>query len=122
MIAVWVLQSDRPGPVHGLAFFLWLLVGVPVIHALRKTVSGVLRWDGQQWSWEAGTSLLVGRAIRRLDWQGALLLEFCPVDGRTLWLWPERRMDPLRWGDLRRALQASLTADAHPMGDRVQQP
>jgi hypothetical protein len=120
VIAFWAMQSGRPAPVHGLALLLWLLVGGLVVHALCQNVSGVLRWDGQQWNWEAGSGRVVGRAFRQLDWQGALLVEFCPLDGRPLWLWPERRMDPLRWDDLRRALQASMAADARPVGGEAQ--
>ncbi len=116
VIAVWLLQAG-PAAVHGLAGASWLLAGLPVLHALRQRTRGVLRWDGQQWSWEAGDRRLVGRAIRRVDWQGALLLEFLPIGGRAVWLWPERRMDPLRWDDLRRALQGPFPANDLPTGE-----
>jgi hypothetical protein len=120
VLAAWVMHGGQSASVHGVALLLWLLTSLPVFHALRQTASGMLRWDGQQWTWEAGNHRLAGRTLRRLDWQAVLLLEFRSADGATLWLWPERRTAPLRWDDLRRALQAAPAADPALAGDGAQ--
>jgi len=102
--AAWALQSDRISPVHGLAGLLWLSGAGLVYAELRRPAEGLLGWDGQSWTWEAQGLRHDGEIRARLDWQQGLLLEFRPVAGRGLWLWPERRMAPLMWDGLRRAV------------------
>lgn len=61
------------------------------------------------WSW-ISDAYRNGVALRRVervyDLQGAMLLRLHNADGARTWVWVERRGDPARWLDLRRALMA----------------
>lgn len=108
--AAWILPSDQFSAAHGLALILWLCAAGLVYAELRRQAEGLLGWDGQSWSWEAQGRRHVGTLRARLDWQRGLLLEFHPWDGRGFWIWPERRMAPLIWDGLRRAVYAPAVA------------
>lgn len=66
--------------------------------------SGLWRWHRQQASpdFSAGVPMPWVQVV--LDGQSLLLLRLRNPDGVWLWLWLERRRDPARWVDLRRAL------------------
>jgi len=113
--AFWVLQSDDFSAAHGLALILWL-GGAWLVHTeLRREPEGLLAWDGQAWNWETQGVQCVGGLRPRLDWQQGLLLEFQSLDGRSFWLWLERRMAPLMWESLRRAVYAPTTPTSRPL-------
>jgi hypothetical protein len=78
-----------------------------VLRSARSSLTGVLRWDGQNWQWESSGKALGGKVVPRLDWQGGVLLELRTTDHRVLWLWLERSVEPLHWDALRRALWAN---------------
>jgi hypothetical protein len=103
---LWAWQADFPGLPQGAVWLAWVLCAAAVAIEFRRPCQGLLRWDGQDWQWEAAGHGQAGAALVRLDWQAGLLLEFRALDGRTAWLWPERRTAPLHWDALRRALYA----------------
>ncbi|MEK9802187.1 MAG: hypothetical protein VW475_02130 [Curvibacter sp.] len=102
----WAWQSATPAVVSGLLLLgSGLLLAWALGCALRPPV-GQLAWDGQTWRWPSGQAAQPGAVRVRLDLQQALLLEFRPARGRGVWLWLERRLAPLHWDDLRRAVHA----------------
>jgi hypothetical protein len=108
----WAYQADHLSAAHGLALLLWLAGSSLAWFELRRPTHGLLSWDGQSWSWEAGRLRAQGRVQARLDWQRGLLLEFRGLDARRHWLWVERRMAPLAWDGLRRAVYAVTVPEA----------
>lgn len=102
--ALWIRDAGRIGWPQGLALLLWLLTGALALRSLRAAPEGSLRWDGQQWNWQAGSNSLSGTVRPALDLQPWILLEFRPHAGASRWFWLARATDPTRWDALRRAL------------------
>jgi hypothetical protein len=73
---------------------------------------GLLRFDGQYWSWSGRASQAAARAQVGLDLQGLMLLRLVEVGRPGRWLWLERRTDPSRWTALRRAVYSRAPATA----------
>jgi toxin CptA len=94
-----------------LVLLLWLAPACLAVWACLRPARGQLAWDGQSWSWEDRGGRQVGSLHVRLDWQSGLLLEFQPLQGWVVWLWPERGMAPAFWDGLRRAVFAPPVAD-----------
>lgn len=74
-----------------------------------RSPTGVLRWDGLEWTWEEGGGVEAGRPAVALDLQSRLLLHWRAHDGRARWLWPERASDQSHWDALRRAIYSSAS-------------
>lgn len=70
----------------------------------RGARSGELRFDGLQWSLSGAQPVPAARAELCLDLQFLLLLRLVAPEGPRCWLWLERRAQPSRWPDLRRAV------------------
>ena len=104
--AVWAWPSERLNLVQGVAWLLWLAAAAAAVFAWRRPATGILRWDGERWNWDAASGEETGTVQPRLDWQHGLLLEFTATAGRRCWLWPRRSAAPLYWDALRRALYA----------------
>jgi hypothetical protein len=90
----------------GLAWCGWVASS---LWAWGRQPHGQLSWRAGTWSWVSeayreGVGLL--RVERVYDLQGAILLRLHNADGARTWVWVERRGDPARWHDLRRALIA----------------
>ena len=83
-----------------------------VHRALRGALAANLCFDGQHWSLSsAGARPIVAAAVA-LDLQSFLLVRLQGAGTRSQWCWLERRADPLRWNDVRRALHARLPSPA----------
>ena len=80
--------------------------GLLAFQAWRRTPDGNLHWDGQAWNWTAGAALVGGTIGVHLDLQFCMVLSLRMADGTRVWLWPERRSNPMRWNALRRAVFA----------------
>jgi hypothetical protein len=106
----WLQAAEHMGPLHGLAVLLWLMACLLTLREEFGQQEGFLHWDGQQWSRDAAAGNQVGVPRVRLDFQYWLLLEFRSDDGRSVWLWPDRKVAPQRWDALRRALYAGSPA------------
>jgi toxin CptA len=108
----WVQQS---GPVdwrQGLFAVTLLIYGLVDVLAWRRTPTGTLHWDGQVWGWTEMTQSLSGAVTVHLDLQFCMVLSLQSENGSRIWLWPERRRDPVRWSALRRAV-FSRAASGH---------
>ena len=110
-------QFDSIGWRQGLLLACVALAGFAVRRMLASPPA-VLAFDGQHWSLSGAASLAsVDIAI---DLQSLLLVRLTVAAGASQWRWLERRADPSRWQDLRRALYArppsadSATAPAVP--------
>lgn len=73
---------------------------------------GLLRFDGQYWSWSGRAPQAAARAQVGLDLQGLMLLRLVEAGRPGRWLWLERRTDPSRWTALRRAVYSRAPATA----------
>ena len=83
--------------------------------SMRAQATGVLRWDGRNWSFE-GSALLSQpmvplRALVHLDLQTILLVRLRSPQGSSRWLWLARAAAPGHWQPLRRALFARAPAE-----------
>lgn len=74
--------------------------------------AGLLRFDGQYWSWAGRTPQAAARAQVGLDLQALMLLRLVEPGRRSRWLWLERRADPARWAALRRAVYSRAPTPA----------
>jgi toxin CptA len=81
--------------------------------------AGLLRFDGQYWSWSGQRPQSAARAWVGLDLQALMLLKLVEPGRPQRWLWLERRADPARWTALRRAVysRAPATAADEPSSD-----
>lgn len=112
--AWWLRQIDAVG------WRQWLFVGVllgacgAAAVAWRHSGRGTLRWDGQSWHWNGAFALTPAVLTVHLDGQFFLLLGLRSDTGKRLWLWPERRLDVMRWSALRRAVFSRAAAPRDP--------
>lgn len=74
--------------------------------------AGLLRFDGQYWSWPGRAPQAAARAQVGLDLQVLVLLRLVEPGRRPCWLWLERRADPSRWATLRRAVYSRAPTTA----------
>lgn len=103
---LWLTQVDRAGWRQGLFALSYLVSCTLAIAMWLRSPQGVLRWDGQAWSWKGKPANLSRGLTAHLDLQHVLLVCLAPDNGPRLWLWAERRMSKLRWNELRRAVFA----------------
>jgi toxin CptA len=74
---------------------------------------GLLRFDGQYWSWSGrGAPQAAAGAQVGLDLQGLMLIRLVEPGRPERWLWLERRTDPSRWTALRRAVYSRAPTTA----------
>ena len=106
--AAGLLWSSQPGALnwrHYVFALSSLLTSLGAGVRWLRSPAGRLRWDGQSWCWSEtpSGSDKMGLLAVQLDLQGLLLVRFQPEIGSPFWLWLERRTQPARWQDLRRA-------------------
>ncbi len=103
---VWWIQVDHAGWRQGL-FGLSYVATCAVAGAVwLLSPQGVLRWDGQTWTWTGETATHCGVLTVHLDLQRVLLVCLRSESRAQLWLWPEHRNAKWSWNDLRRAVFA----------------
>jgi len=109
------------GPAALAGAGLWLLWVVCAWWSWQHAPRGQLQWDALAASADAGTQVgawrwrseayqegaVLQRVELMLDLQSRVLLRLHNPDAATSWVWLERRQDPARWDDLRRALLAT---------------
>jgi hypothetical protein len=116
-VAAMATWAWRGGAGVGLAGVLAALVlACWALWCWARAPAGVLSWDGQAWRWSARAGAS-GLLKVRLDFQGLLLVQWQPPPAPVEWLWLERRADPQRWADLRRAVYSRANPDALPEAD-----
>lgn len=104
ILLAWVWQLPALGVSAPLLSAVWMLYGLCVSVAIRfvwRMPQGRLQWDGAAWQWcdQCKEALHV-----HCDIQVCMLLSLRARGHGHIWLWLERRTDPARWGDLRRAV------------------
>lgn len=104
--AYWGYAMESAGGRVVLALGIWLLTSAAALFGWYRTPAGVLRWDGQNWSFESARGVMPGQVLQRLDLQTSVLLEFRAETARAQWLWLEKGAETQRWEALRRALVA----------------
>ncbi|MGJ7484981.1 hypothetical protein ACSFA2_06960 [Variovorax sp. LT2P21] len=103
------------GDVDGRAFLLLgsvLLAGGVAWRFGGHRQVGLLRFDGQYWSWSGRAPPAATRVRVGLDLQVLMLLRLVEPGRPHHWLWLERRADPLRWTALRRAVYSRAPTTA----------
>lgn len=98
-----------------------LCAGAAALWLDRGASSGALRFDGRHWSLDgapsssASPAFAAARAEVGLDLQFLMLLRLVEPGRPRRWLWLERRGNPSRWQDLRRAVY-SRAPTSSPVG------
>ncbi len=113
-VLLWGL-SGAPKSVAGWTGtgLLWLACAGTALRFAARLPEGELAWDGASWHFEAPGCTVAGGALRvHMDGQSRLLVSLQGNGGRIQWLWLERRMQPERWADLRRAVYSRPRPDA----------
>lgn len=100
-------QFDSIGWRQGALLASLALAAMAVRRTLNRPMAG-LAFDGQHWSFSGARVFSVTEATVALDLQTLLLVRLRSAAGASQWRWLERRADPQRWQDLRRALYARL--------------
>lgn len=114
---LWHDAADPAGWRQWL-FALTLLGGcIVAADAWRRSPRGILRWDGQAWSWTTGDTSACGILKVHLDFQIFLVLSLRPDSSARIWLWPERGTEAALWSSLRRVV-FSRDAAGLPRGAR----
>ncbi len=108
---LWQYQGGPIGWRHGLYALTAVVCGFFAFRAWRLTPDGNLRWDGQTWSCTARQLSVSGMVTVHFDLQFCMVLSLRSGDADRIWLWPERRRDPVRWNALRRAVYSHAAAD-----------
>lgn len=103
---LWWTESQLCGWRQGLFAFSYLATVSFAIVMWLRAPQGVLRWDGQTWTWTSLRASFCAELSVHLDLQLGLLLCLDSGIGPRSWLWAERRMSKLQWNDLRRAVFA----------------
>lgn len=109
MVAVWALQATALDWRVGVAVGGLLAALAAGLKDANTRPDGQLLWDGSAWHWVGpgdAVRMADARVEALLDLQGVLLLRIDKPHHRTAWLWLERRHQPARWLDLRRAVYA----------------
>ena len=100
-----------------------LLAGAWSARAHWRQPTGRLQFDGQNWSLTGTRPTPAARLVSALDLQSLLLVRLMVANGRSYWLWLERRSDPQRWLALRRAVYSRApSTDAIGPTNSVQRP
>ncbi|RYX89164.1 MAG: hypothetical protein EOO28_33930 [Comamonadaceae bacterium] len=129
--AAWVFLSDTPGWRQALGVAVVILCAAAARRSVPHAPRGTLSWTGQAWEWDSeGEREGAGRPgganvsgateegdlAACLDFQRLMLVNFRSGGHPQRWLWLERQRDPLRWGELRRAVysRARVATSAPP--------
>lgn len=107
---------------------LSLIGGAVAVLTWLRSASGLLRWDGAEWTLLASTdeledarspkALALEQVSVVLDFQRWLLVDVPRASGRGMrsagprLIWLERRLAPADWDDLRRAVYSRARIDA----------
>lgn len=98
---------------------LWAVCCAAAWRALARWPSGLLGWDGLEWSLERGKSSadLRGRLEVALDLQRFLLVRLVDATGRAWWLALEPGQSTDEWMALRRAVYSRPGREPAAEGD-----
>ena len=102
-------MAQRMAAAAATAVFAWMAAAVGAWHWWRSQFCGELHWDGQQWWLDhmlpgCAPMPLQGAPEVQWDLQSHLWVSALSAGQPRIWLWLERRQQPERWPDLRRAV------------------
>jgi hypothetical protein len=101
---VW---NHQVHPVGWLQWFYVVTLALTCFAAGRVSLrkpKGSLQWNGQAWSWICGQRSNSGALTAHLDLPFCTALSLRTDVGTRIWLWPERRIEAVRWNGLRQAV------------------
>lgn len=101
---LWHYQADAGGWRQWLFSFGFLGIFSVALLVWRQSALGRLSWDGQTWNWTCGAVSVCGVLTVHLDLQSCLVLCLHLDSGASIWLWPERGAEGVRWNSLRQAI------------------
>lgn len=107
MLWLWLLSVGESSDWRSLwAFALWAVSSGAAWFAVVKGPSGMLAWDGLQWSLECGEARpwVNCRLEVLLDIQRFMLVRLTSMQGRRIWLSLESGHGSAEWSALRRAV------------------
>lgn len=111
-LAAWIMQSDTYALQHLAAAACWLGSATVAVVTWLRSPTGLLTWDGQNWTWTSGLESRQVVLSVTLDSQSTLLLHWRVTGASNGWVWLERRTAPTRWLPLRRAVFAPRATSA----------
>lgn len=119
---LWILHGAGDSVLRRcVAFGAWFGAAIALLHFWRKRVVGALQWNGSCWRLDIERTGLVepleGALWVRLDLQNHLWVCLVGREGRSVWLWLDRKGAPERWGDLRRAVYSRPRPEASRAGE-----
>ena len=109
-LTIWTAQADALQVRHLGVALLWLISTCLAAWYWFHTPVGALTWDGVVWTSRSGVQVDVVVPKVLLDVSGGLLLRLQTQHGGVRWVWPERRVVPLRWLSFRRAVFGKVAA------------
>ena len=115
-LITWALWgAGNQSAAVALSAVLWLVCSLLALWFWRTAPCGTLLWNGTHWTLESPQGVALCAPCNSLqvplDLQQRLWLRLQPDTGRALWLWLERRSQPARWDDVRRAVYSRRTSD-----------
>jgi toxin CptA len=112
--------DDTLGGRAALLVLSVLCAGAAALWLGRSALSGELHFDGRDWSLggapSSSPSFAAARAEMGLDLQFLMLLRLVEPGRPRRWLWLERRGNPSRWQDLRRAVYSRAPTASPAVG------
>lgn len=107
-LLAWIVQSDAWLPRHTVAWLVWVFSLGWAAWGWWRSPQGALEFTGDSWHWVDQVHDRQVTLTVQLDLQHTLLVLARDAQSRGRWLWLTQARQPRHWGDLRRALFATL--------------
>lgn len=114
--AYWLTQPSAIDVRSGVALVAWLASLGATVWAARQDQPGTLKCVAGDWTWEVRGLSTRGIMIVMVDLQRVLVVAFTADDGRKFWHCLHRRVNPVAWSALRRALVSTCGRRARSAG------
>jgi hypothetical protein len=108
------LGTQAWGAASAVLLLVFLLAVGLAYTRLRRPVTGLLNWDGEQWYWTTQQVQAVSELACVLDLQRVLLLRVRCGSANPEWLWLESAAMGGSWLAMRRAVVAGHVQDQLP--------
>lgn len=109
-LVAWRVQAQATPVAFAAAAAVLMAGGIFAWRAWLRSPRGMLSWDGLGWTWAGASAAQPGAPEVALDAQRLMLLRWRGGAGAAQWLWLERRAQPARWDDLRRAVYSRASS------------
>lgn len=114
--AYWLTQPSAVGVRSGVALGAWFASLGATFCAARQDQPGTLKCVAGDWTWDSRGLATRGSMTVMVDLQRILVVTFTADDGRRFWHCLHRRVDPLAWLALRRAMVSTSGRRARSAG------